>query len=501
MKILSNQQIREADAYTIEHEPITSIDLMERASKAFVTWFTQYFTPKEIITVVCGTGNNGGDGLAISRLLSEKGFVVKTVILNEQAKRSQDFSLNLKRLSQISEVNWINQSFDFTTDFLESTLLIDAIFGSGLSRAAEGLYAEIIEIINQSHCTVISVDIPSGMFTDSTSKSIPMIVADHVLTFQSPKLAFFVAENYAHIKQWHLADIGLHSGFIDQLAVDFEYLQAHDIGHKLVPRGKFSHKGNFGHVLMLAGSIGKIGAAMLTSKAILRTGSGLLTCHLPACGYIAMQTALPEAMVSVDDNEHYLSGMPDLEPYDAIGVGPGLGTAVEIEHLLQQLFTSIKCPLVIDADAINVLAKNQLLRKTLPKGAVLTPHPGEFKRLAGSWANDFEKLALQRDFARQHQVVVVLKGAYTSIANTDGTLYFNSTGNPGMATGGSGDVLTGIIASLLGQGYPALDAALIGVYLHGLAGDLAAGEQGEISLIASDIVDKISDAFRQITLM
>jgi NAD(P)H-hydrate epimerase len=493
IKILSAQQIRALDAYTIQHEPISSIDLMERACRAFVSWFTERFDETQKVSIVCGTGNNGGDGLGIARLLKMWGYPVN-VLLIRGGTETEGFKTNLERLKgkvEVTEVASTNSDL-----FSGYDIVIDAIFGSGLSRPAERIQAAIIQQMNQADVIRIAVDIPSGLQADKVSQG-EVFKADFTISFQLPKLAFFLPANHAFVGEWCLVDIGLSKAFIKEISSSHFYVTSKYIRRILKPRSKFDHKGTYGHALLIAGSYGRIGAAVLSGRALLRAGVGLLTLHIPQCGYSVVQTSLIEAMVDVDAHEHFLTMIPSPDKYTTVGVGPGLGQDSLTIKAFGKLLEDFRKPMVIDADGLNILSVNRELLRIVSPGSILTPHPKEFERLVGKWSDDFDRLEKQKALAKQLKSVVVLKGAYTSIASPDGMVYFNSTGNPGMATGGTGDVLTGILTSLLAQGYSSIDAAVAGVYLHGLAGDLAAREKGMVSLIASDVIDFLPAAFKK----
>ena len=374
-------------------------------------------------------------------------------------------------------------------------LLIDAIIGSGLSAPVSGWLKDIISAINDLNMPVISIDIPSGMFADSpSSKDVTAIKAQHVLSFQFPKLAFMFSESEIFMETFHVLPIGLEESYIRQTFTPWYYITEDTVTALLKKRRKFAHKGDFGHALLIAGSYGKMGAAVLAARAGLRSGAGLLTVHVPQKGVEVLQTAFPEVMVSVDEGEKIISSVPEnLLTYNAIGVGPGIGTAPSTQEVLWLLLKRIgTVPLVLDADALNILALGQSFLTLLPENTILTPHPKEFERLSRqAYANSMERLQAAQAFAVQYKVIVVLKGAYTAVCTPDGTTFFNTTGNPGMATAGSGDVLTGIITALLAQGYQPLEAAIIGVYLHGSAGDKATAQKGQSALIASDIVENL----------
>lgn len=498
MKILSADQIRKADQNTIINEPIKSIDLMERASKAFVVWFEANFDREKNVLIFCGTGNNGGDGLAIARILTFRKWKVSTIVIKKSSKKSHDFTINYLQLAEVRNVDNVEKKEDLDFGIQKNDIVIDAIFGSGLTREIKEIYADAINYINGSGATIISVDVPSGLFIDTISPKKSIIRADHVLTFQLPKLAFLIPENSEYVKNWAIADIGLDTDFIQKQNSDFEYIDQQIAKSLIKQRPKFAHKTDFGRILLIAGSWGKMGACILSAKACIRSGAGLVTTHIPNCGYEIMQTSVPEAMVSTDFGDRFLTGVPELNPYDAIGIGPGIDKHIDTYEVIAQLLNNYKKPIVLDADALNIIADEQSFMKMLPEGSILTPHPGEFKRIVGFWNDDFERLEQQIALSEEYKVYVVLKGAHTSISTPDGKVYFNSTGNPGMATGGSGDALTGIITALLGQKYEPEHAAILGVYMHGLAADIAVDFIGEDSLSASDIIDYLPQAFLEI---
>jgi ADP-dependent NAD(P)H-hydrate dehydratase / NAD(P)H-hydrate epimerase len=496
LKILSTEQIRQADSFTIRNEPVPSIDLMERACRAFVQWFISRVDATNKTGIVCGTGNNGGDGLGIARMLREWGYDVTVWIVRGPAAESEDFQVNLQRLKGKCAIIEITTEKDQGL-FGEMDVLIDAVFGSGLSRSPEGVYAQAIRCINATDALKIAVDIPSGLMADKPSAG-DIVKADCTVSFQVPKLAFFLPDCYAYVGEWTLVDIGLQKKFIRDIETSHHFLQRKDACKILKPRKKFDHKGTFGHALLISGSYGKMGAAILATRAALRSGPGLVTVHTPSCGFSILQTSCPEAMFSADANERIVTEFPDVSRFSSIGIGPGLGQDDATGRMLEKLFDAFLRPCVIDADALNLVATSDVLKKKIPAGSILTPHPKEFERLAGKWKNDFERLEKQKAFAAALKVIVVVKGAYTTIALPSGKVYFNSTGNPGMATGGTGDVLTGILTGLLAQSYSPEEATLLGVYLHGFAGDLAAIELGEDSLLPGDIIQFLPPAFKNV---
>jgi NAD(P)H-hydrate epimerase len=501
VKVFSVEQIRQGDAFTISNEPIKSIDLMERAAKRCADWLSGRST-EHTFKIFCGMGNNGGDGTAIARMLQDDFIKVMVYIVHTHDKYSDDGMENLTRL-ETHYPEFIQHIFTETDiPALESDdIIVDAIFGSGLSRPITGLGAAIIKLINESKAVIIAIDIPSGLFADHTSTPSKgaIIQADYTLTFQTPKLAFFMPENDSYVGEWVLLDIKIHPDYLASTPTNYYLLTKDDVTPLLRHRTRFSHKGIYGHALLIAGSRGKAGAAILSAHATLRSGAGLVTAHLPEDATIPMQTALPEAMISYDRSREVFSHLPELAPYSAIAIGPGIGLRPETATALKLLIQESRVPLIFDADAINIISENKTWLSFIPAGSIFTPHLKEFERLAGATTDGFERLKQQKEFSVRYKCYVVLKGAFTSISTPKGITYFNPTGNPGMATGGSGDVLTGILLGLLAQHYPPRDTALLGVYLHGAAGDIAAEAGGLNTLIASDIIENLGKAFKALT--
>ncbi len=500
MKIFSAAQIKAWDAYTIKNEPISSVDLMERASLAFTNWFVENYDKNEHPAIFCGIGNNGGDGLAIARLLLERGYLAKIYVVRFATKTSQDFDINYERLKKIAEVIELKDEVDIP-NLSAFSVVIDGIFGSGLSRQATGVALGVIRRINESiNKEIISIDIASGLFCDAHTAEIEKVIhPTHTVSFQTPKLSFLLPENAIAVGKWHTLPIGLHPKYYAETSSQYEFTDFELIKKVYQPRTKFSHKGTFGHALLLAGSYGKIGAAVLSTKAILSSGAGLLTTYLPQCGYTVMQSSVPEAMCLTDENKTIITQIPSTKKYKAIGIGPGIGQEKPTFEAIKALLHRPNLPrLLLDADAINIIAQNRALVEKTPKNSIFTPHPKEFERLAGKTANHFERLEALKNFCQNHKVYLVLKGAHSAIGTPKGKIYFNSTGNAGMAAAGSGDVLTGIITGLLSQPYSVKDAVLLGVFLHGLAGDLALENQSEESLMASEITNNLGKAFNHI---
>lgn len=503
MKIFDVKQIREADKYTIDHEPVSSIELMERAATLCANWIIEKIDMQTSISIICGLGNNGGDGLAIARLLSERNYTVMVVVIRYNEKESEEFVINLKRLQLLKKVSIqeIKKTEEISSiSFSEKEnghIIIDSILGTGLNRPVDSLIADAINFINKQPFTVFSIDIPSGLYADGLNEVTDFIVkADFTLTFQFPKLSFMFPETVEYIGEFTVIDIGLHHDFINHTETKNYFITKNDIRAFLKMRSKIAHKGIFGHALLVAGAYGKMGAAVLAAKACMRTGVGLLTVHIPSCGNEIVQISLPEAMVDNDSEAYFISDNIRIEKYNTIGIGPGIGTEKQTQNVVKLLIQNSAVPIVFDADAINIISENKTWLSFITANSVFTPHLKEFERLIGKCSNSFEQLKMQREFSIKYSVYVILKGAHTAVSCPNGDVYFNSTGNPGMATGGSGDVLTGIVASLIAQGYTSQQSCILGVYLHGLAGDFAAHEKSEESMIASDIIEHLSIAFK-----
>jgi NAD(P)H-hydrate epimerase len=496
MKIFTTSQVRLLDRYTIDHEPIASIDLMERAAYALFYEYVRFFNVKRPVLIMAGPGNNGGDALALARKLLDTGVDVSVVLIH-QGKLSGDCAENKNRLPVLPPEKFSEQSFRFEAPLIgEDTVVVDGLFGSGLNRPLDGIFAEAIGWINHCGCEVLSIDIPSGLQGESNPNlTVPIVKATYTFTLQFPKLAFLLPGSAAFAGNWSVLDIGIHPEAIRTTPTPYKLTRHSDIQPLLPKRGKFTHKGTYGHVLILAGSKDMAGAAVLASRAALRSGAGLVTVHSASCNRNILQTAVPEAIFRSDRSEFIISEAPQSEKYDAVALGPGIGTAEPTIQLVEQLLGEIKCPCVIDADALNIIGLHKRLLALLTPKSVLTPHPKEFERLFGPSAGSYERMLLASEMAQLHHIIIVLKGAHTLIALPDGSMWFNSTGNAGMATAGAGDLLTGIIAALLAQGYTPENAALTGVYLHGLAGDKALSLQSPESLVAGDITEHLGRAF------
>lgn len=497
MKIFSAAQLYEADKTTVEKQQITSADLMERAGTQIFQWLHQRLNGAPVpIHIFCGIGDNGGDGLVVGRLLIEHGYNVIVYVVNCSDKRSKNFLLNYDKIKNVTK-NWpllMKGENDFP-EINSEDIIVDAIFGIGLNRCPGGWVKKLIQYLNESKAFKLAVDIPSGLYSNAPLEDKEAVLkANHTLTFQAPKLAFFLPETAVFAPSFDVLDIGLDLEFLHNSEPLAQLISKPEAQRFYQAREKFGHKGTYGHALIVAGSYGKMGAAILSTTAAFRIGAGMVTAFVPKCGYNILQTAIPEAMVITDKEEAFLSDISfDFEP-SAIGVGMGIGKDKATVGALKKLFTGSEIPFVIDADALNNISENKGLLKLLPKHSVLTPHPGELKRLIGEWKNDYDKLEKVKKFSEKHEVVVVIKGAYTITVYGD-KLYINTTGNPGMATAGSGDALSGVITGLLSQGYDPLLASVFGVYMHGSAGDIASEQMGFEAVMAGDIIDNLGEAY------
>lgn len=493
MKILSVEQIQEVDEKTIRYDGISSLDLMKRASVAFYDWFTSRYMDKSTsILIFSGVGNNGGDGLMIARLLHKSGYNVKVNVVEYSTKYSENCAHHLRKAKAESVSLTRFLEGDSLPDLSNYDIIIDAIFGTGLKREIGGIAKEIINTINKSGKTVISVDVPSGLFLDKKTEI--AVHATETVTFQIPKLALFLPENEIYTGNVNVIPIGLNNKAIAEAESTIFYTEKENIRILIRPLSKFTHKGIQGHALIIGGSKGKTGAVYLASKAALKSGCGLVTAYTPKCSLPILQTNLPELMVIEDENNNYITDIKfDLKP-NAIGIGVGMGQNEKTQDALYHLLLSNKIPLVIDADGLNILSlHNEWLQHIRPK-TILTPHPKELERLIGQWTSDFDKIEKARLFAKKYDLIIVIKGAFSMIIDSE-NMYVNSTGTPALATAGSGDVLTGIITSLLAQGYEPMNAARIAVYIHGSTSNLTNETIHPLSFIASDIIDNISCAY------
>jgi hydroxyethylthiazole kinase-like uncharacterized protein yjeF len=471
LPLLTAPDIRKADAYTIANEPVSSVDLMERASKAFVGWFINHFPDKRhVITVYCGTGNNGGDGLAIARLLYQHNYQhINVIIARFSKKASGDFTANFERLVAAG-MPYIELQPGGEVPSDKSEIIIDALLGSGLNKPLEGDYARLVKHLNDLNKTVVAVDVPTGLFTEGEIPGNALVLkANLVITFQQPKITFLLPESAPYIDCWEAVNIGLDEGFISSLNSPYQFIEEKDIRSILKPRPRFSNKGTFGHALIIAGQPETMGAALLSASACAHAGAGLTTACIPESGLTALNTSQPEIMAVVRKQDKQTKIQWD--KFTAIGIGPGLGKEQDALDLLTGLFKNFKKPVVIDADALNLLSANPYLLEQIPAQSIITPHMKEFDRLFGGHKSWWNRIQTAIAKAAEHQIYIILKNSYTIIATPDGKVFFNSTSNAAMASGGMGDVLTGVLTAMLAQKYTPEEACILGTYIHGKAGD------------------------------
>lgn len=503
MKIFTSAQIHELDRYTIEHEPIKSVDLMERAAKAITRAVAEEWTTHTPVVVFAGPGNNGGDALAVARLLTNEGYKVRTYLFNITNHLSDDCVTNRQRLldgRHAKDFTEITAKFD-PPELTADTLVIDGLFGSGLNKPLAGGFASLVKYINQSPAKVVSIDVPSGLMSEDNTYNVRanIIHATLTLTLHEKKLAFLFGDAQQFIGRLKVLDIRLSQEYIQKTEAQYYVLEESDVRSRLIHRDDFAHKGNMGNALIVAGSYGMSGAAILATRACMRSGAGKVTVHTPKKNYGVMQISVPEAVLHMDHEETAFTEAVDTDGFDALGIGPGLGCQETTAIAMIAQIRRAQCPIVADADALNILASHRAWMQQLPKGIIMTPHPKELDRLTGSPANaDFERLHRTRELAQSLQAYIILKGHNSALCLPDGQVVFNPTGNSGMATAGSGDVLTGIITALLARGYHQHNACIVGMYLHGLAGDIAVKTLGKESLTASDIIDYLPHAFKHL---
>ena len=505
--IVTHNYIRESERFTMDTEPISSNDLMERAAATLTDRLMKDVRISEVeqVLVFCGPGNNGGDGLVIARLLALCHRPVTVVTACFAGVTTPDFDINYQRVQQMMQEYPNLQCVTFEEyrnhpTPAEFVVAIDALFGIGLSRPLSGEYADVVDFINAQHHYVVSVDVPSGLFIDRhTPQEAHCIHAHRTYTFQWQKWAFLLPETAAFVGTVSILDIGLRPVH-DSFGRSGEYLTQDTVGRWLIPPHKFDHKGSNGHGLLVAGSRNMPGAAILAATAALRSGIGKVTVHTTANVAAALPITLPEAILDIDINENCVSccHWEEIPGLNAVAIGPGIGQMPQSAALLRDLLSDIHSPVIFDADALNLLAKNKTLLAYLPENSILTPHFKEFERLAGTSENDFDRIERVKAFAQKHTVIVILKGANSVIAMPDGKVFVNSTGNPGMATAGSGDVLTGVLLAFLAKGYAPQLAAILATFLHGLAGDCALETESHESLMASDIAKNLGKAMKRV---
>lgn len=484
--LLNQEQMRAADAFTIKEKDILSVDLMESASQAFADAFAEEVPDQETpIAVVCGKGNNGGDGLAIVRLLKDAGYAnVSVYLIAFSAKETEEYKINLKRLEEL----WfpmVTVSTPEELPELKDHLVIDAILGSGLNKPLEGPYRQLVQQVNHSGLRIIAVDVPTGFPAEGAIDPDGVYLkADLVICFQRPKINFFFPESVQALDRFRVVEIGLDEEFMEKCDSAYQLTDDNAITDLVKPRKSFTHKGTYGHALIIAGQRETMGAALLSAGACLHGGAGLTTVSIPESGLTALNASLPEVMYL--DREKL--DTEEIKKFKVIAAGPGLGTGEDSVELMKRLL-KLKLPLIVDADALNILGDHADLLDMVSPGSILTPHMKEFDHLFGHHSSWWERLETARKKAVEMNCVIILKNQYTFIVGQDGNVKINSTGNPAMAQGGMGDVLTGLVASFLAQGFTAGQAACIACYLHGRAGDDLA--EYDVSVTASAVARQV----------
>jgi len=500
MKLLTAQQLADADKATLQKQDIDSVELMERVSILVFNKIHERLAGAPVpIKVFCGIGNNGGDGLAIARHLIQHGYHVTVYITNCSKHRSEDFLANYARIKEVSK-NWptLLDCKEDIPDIKSGDIVIDAIFGIGLDRPVEGWMANLVHHLNDSKAFIISIDMPSGLYADKPQpKESAVIKASHTFTFHSPKLSFFLSDTGSFAGTFEVIEIGLDPEYVQSVEPVATLITKHAAQNIYRPRPKYSHKGDYGHTVVMAGSKGKMGAAVLSATAAINAGAGKVTAYVPATGNDILQYSVAEVMTITDPGtDHFIDFELDIATYN-LCVGPGIGTGDDVVSAFAKAIKQQSSPIVIDADGINILAAHPKLLKKIPKSSILTPHDGELERLLGPWSTGMERLELAQDFSSKHELILVLKGAHT-ITISGKNMYINNSGNPGMATAGSGDVLSGVIAALIAQKYDSLMAAVFGVFIHGAAGDVAAQTYAHEGLRAGVISSFIGPAILQL---
>ncbi|WP_336959902.1 NAD(P)H-hydrate dehydratase [Chryseobacterium contaminans] len=497
MKIFTATQIRSWDQFTISHEPISSVQLMERASTAVANWISEYCKAHRKAAVLCGNGNNGGDGFAVARMLYLKGFDVDVFVNDLKGKFSEDAAVNFKRLGGVSgiSIRTFKQIEHYTFD--DKTIIIDALFGTGLSRPLADEYKELVEWINKKDHLKIAIDIPSGISSDGLFDSdFSALKVDYTLSFQCWKRSFLHPETGKYTGKVFILDIGLSDQYKETTETHYFSTDDSVVRSLFKPRNDFAHKGNYGKAIIAGGSYGKIGAVVLATKSAMKTGAGLTFTLAPQCGYEIVQMSCPEAMFRVGGDRFIKSF--DIDKGTTIGIGPGLGTHEETRKGLFTFLKDYKSPLILDADALNILSEDQKNLQLIPRHSIITPHPKEFERLFGKTENSFKRLELAREKAKEFSIYIVLKDHHTQVITPEGNVYYNLTGNAGLAKGGSGDILTGILTSLLAQGYSEKDSSILGVWLHGKAADFAAEKHSKESMLPTDVIDELGNVFNDL---
>lgn len=496
IKIIASPNIKLIEAESIIEQNIQSVDLMERAGTAFADWFTQHFKDIKVpIQIFCGTGNNGGDGLVIARLLSQRFYAIQIMICHLSGLESDNFKLNKKKLPSKQGIQLFELFENDPSDqipFINNGIVIDALLGTGTNRTLIPYWQNIFDIINTKNTIKVAVDIPSGMPSEAMFEGTP-ICCDYTISFQCPKLSFFIPESATYVGDLTLVSIGLSMDAIVKTPSPYFLTTEKDIQTLIKKRNRISNKNNFGHALIIAGSSTMPGAASLAGRSCMRSGVGLCTiATIPDCFNIILSRS-PELMCM---NLLEIKQM-SWNRINSIAIGPGIGHADYINEIFDTILQQ-DIPMVIDADGLNYISKEKSRLNQLKPNTIITPHTGEFDRLFGPSDNGFERLKKARLAAQQYHLIIILKGANTAVVNSNGCVYFNQTGNSGMATAGSGDVLTGIIAGLLAQAYEPFNAARTAVWIHGLSGDYALQQQSFESLIASDIIEQLGQSFNSL---
>lgn len=502
MKIFTNEEIRSIDRHTIESEGITSLELVERAATSITCEIISRWRPNKRIAIFAGPGNNGADALAVARMLIEQGYSPEVFLFNIGENRlSAECAACRDKLVAIGNVDFTEVTSNFSPPYLSSSdLVIDGLFGSGLREPLSGGFKALVQYINESNATVVSIDVPSGLFGEWNTNNISrnIVHADLTLAMQFPRLSFFMANNAEIIGEWKTLDIELSSEAIKNTPAQYYLVERADIHNVLRQRKSFSSKADYGSAMIVAGSYGMMGAAVMAAQGALRAGAGKVSVHSPRCGFHTLQTAVPEAMFDADRHDIAISDINLKHDYSAVAVGPGLGTNDMTVNAVEMFLKQAKTPVILDADALNCVAKRPTMLNHIPVLSIITPHAGEFDRIFGPQLNAEARLLKAVEMAHYYNIIIVLKGHYTAMVRPDGKIYFNSSGNPAMATPGSGDVLTGVICALLAQGYKPEISAIVGAYVHGYAGDLAAQTHGQYGVTAGDIAQNIGIAIRDI---
>lgn len=502
MKIFDNDTIRAIDKATIEHENVSAIDLVERAAEAIACEIISRWRPNKPITIFAGFGNNGADALAVARLLIEQGYSPVIYLFNIGGNMlGNECRICRDRLRDLNYANFYEVIDHFALPALSPNhVVIDGLFGSGLNRPIYGGFVTLIQFINDSGATVVSIDVPSGLLGDWNVNPINrnIIHADLTLAIQFPRLAFFLKDNSGLVGEWKVLNIDLSSEAINNSQSNFYLVEKSDIRCSIKRRNSFASKADCGSALIIAGSYGMMGAAVLSANGAIRSGVGKITVHSPQCGYNVMQVSAPEAMFVADKHELIPTDLTPRHKYDAIAVGPGIGTHEYTIQALELFLKNTKQPIILDADALNCIALRPSLLNYIPTNSIITPHAGEFDRIFGEHKSDEARLKKALDRAKRYGIIIVLKGRHTAVVRHDGKIFFNTSGNASLATAGSGDVLTGIMAGFLAQGYAPEIASLIAIYVHGIAGEISSETHGIFGVKSGDIANNVGCAIKQI---